>query len=469
MNGDTLAVRWNELITREHLPKLITMCMALWLHASNSMLTATTMPSAVEEIGGLHLISWTFALYLAGSISAAASMSIVVGRVGLRKAMMQAALVYMLGSVIVAMAPLMPILLVGRVFQGLGGGALIALVYVSQDRFFPNRLVPKVVALLSMVWMLAAFAGPAIGGAFSTWGIWRMAFWFFALQGFLLVPAIHYLMRGGKREPPVQGERIPIFRILFLCAAILLFSLSGAHFHAWISPLMVLGGSLALVFFILRDRSAIQGRILPLEATRLTHPIANGIATTFILSLSIMSFLVYGPYLLIELYGMTPLEAGFIVLIESLAWGSAAVMMSGFGARREPQIIRIGSAMVVLGLAVIALTFPNGMPWGMVAGVIVLNGGMGMMWGYIIKRVIGSVPAAEKDRAASMLPITQQTGFALGAALSGLIANSLGIEASAHTEVLPRVTFWLFAGFVPLALIGNWLAWRFVAARSPVS
>ena len=66
---------WRNLLTREYLPKLATMALALWLHASNSMLTATTMPSAVEEIGGLNLISWTFALYLAGSIVAAASIS----------------------------------------------------------------------------------------------------------------------------------------------------------------------------------------------------------------------------------------------------------------------------------------------------------------------------------------------------------------------------------------------------------
>ena len=91
MSSDTVAVRWDELITREHLPKLVTMGLALWLHATNSMLVATTVPSAVEEIGGLHLISWAFALYLAGSISAAASISMIVARLGLRRSLMRAA------------------------------------------------------------------------------------------------------------------------------------------------------------------------------------------------------------------------------------------------------------------------------------------------------------------------------------------------------------------------------------------
>ena len=227
LHDETGNVRWNELLRRDYLPRIAILCMAVWLHATNSMLTATTMPSAVDEIGGLSLISWTFALYLAGSISAAASMSMVVARLGLRRTMMSAAVVYTAGCVLVASAPQMPVLLLGRVLQGVGGGSLIALVYVAQDRFFPNRLVPKVVGLISMIWMLAALSGPAIGGAFANWGLWRMAFWFFAVQGLLLVPAIHGLLRNEVEPEAARRERIPWYRIAFLCAAILLFSLSG--------------------------------------------------------------------------------------------------------------------------------------------------------------------------------------------------------------------------------------------------
>ena len=85
------------------------MALALWLHASNSMLTATTMPSAVDEIGGLNLISWTFALYLAGSITAAASISLLVANLGLKSTMIRTAVVFSIGSVVVATAANMPV------------------------------------------------------------------------------------------------------------------------------------------------------------------------------------------------------------------------------------------------------------------------------------------------------------------------------------------------------------------------
>ncbi len=114
---------WLLSLSRKYWPKLAMMALALWMHASNSMLAATTMPSAVKEIGGLNLISWTFALSLAGSITAAASISLLVASYGLKKTMLRAALVFTGGCGVVALAPNMPILLVGRVFQGLGDGA----------------------------------------------------------------------------------------------------------------------------------------------------------------------------------------------------------------------------------------------------------------------------------------------------------------------------------------------------------
>ena len=162
---------------------------------------------------------------------------------------------------------------------------------------------------------------------------------------------------------------------------------------------------------------------------------------------------------------MSPLEAGFIVLIESLAWGSAAVVMSSTRAEHEPRLIRCGSATVIFGLVAMGLCLSNDQLAGLVVAIIFLNGGMGMMWGYIIKRVVGAAPAEEKDRTASLLPITQQSGFALGAALCGLIANGLGLESATSSFQLQQIAFWLFISFVPVAVLGNWLAWRFVGEQ----
>jgi hypothetical protein len=116
----------------------------------------------------------------------------------------------------------------------------------------------------------------------------------------------------------------------------------------------------------------------------------------------------------------------------------------------------------VIGLVGMALILPRGPIWAIALIVIVSNGGFGMMWGFIIKRIIGAASSLEKDRAGSLVPITQQTGFALGAAFAGLIANGLGVSEAISNEGMRTVSFWLFAGFIPVALVGNLTAWRFV-------
>jgi predicted MFS family arabinose efflux permease len=311
--------------------------------------------------------------------------------------------------------------------------------------------------------MLAAFSGPVIGGAFATAGEWRMAYWAFAVQGLVLLPAVRFLLQSSVPEVRVEAQAVPFVRLLLLASAILLVSISGAYYHPLASPLLVLLGCLAIVLFVLRDRGAGRGRMLPAEISDFSHAIGNGILAVLLLCISIMSFIVYGPLILIEMYGLTPLQAGFVVLVESLAWGTAAIVFSGTAQDAEPRLLRIGAALVLSGLVAMAFIFPRGWLWMLVFAVVVLNGGFGMMWGNIIKRIVAAAQPADKDRTSSLLPITQQTGFALGAASSGLIANGLGILDSPGPDEFRLVAFWLFAGFVPLALIGNLMMWRFVA------
>ena len=455
-------VKWREILTPQYAPKLAILAMSVWLHAANSNLTATTMPSAVAEVGGLHLISWAFALYLAGSICGGASISLVITRYGIRSTMCYAALLYAIGCVVAASAPSMQIILVGRTLQGLGGGALLALVYVAQDRFFPNRFVPKIVGCISMIWMISSFTGPTLGGAFATYASWRFAFWTFAFLAVLLIPAIRALLHASDTIASTTTAKFPFVRLCYLCASILMISMAGANFDPIASPLLVVGGICCFIFFLYRDQKASTSRMLPKEVLDFTHNIGNGVATTFLLSLCIMSFLVYGPLILIRLYGMNPLEAGFIIIIETIAWGSVAILFSGTPARFEPYLIRTGSALVVISLTMLAYVLPKATLWPVIVALILGNGGFGMMWGFIIRRIIDASAEGERDRTSSSVPITQQAGFAIGAALSGLIANSMGVSDGASIGLIEEIAFWLFAGFVPIAIIGNIFAWRFV-------
>ena len=80
------------------------------------------------------------ALYQLGGIISGASAGFAARRFGMRRLLLGAATLYALGCVASALAPEIGTMLVGRLVQGLGGGAMIALTYVATQVLFPERL-----------------------------------------------------------------------------------------------------------------------------------------------------------------------------------------------------------------------------------------------------------------------------------------------------------------------------------------
>ncbi len=461
-------VTWREVMARRRLPLILVMCLAVWLHAANTLLAATTLPEAVGDIGGLRLISWAFALYLMGSIMAAAVVSAFVARAGLRRAMLASALLYTLGCIACAAAPAMSALLAGRTVQGLGGGALVALVFIVQNRFFPDRLVPRVVACLSLTWMVAALSGPLIGGLFATAGLWRFAFWSFALQGVVLALLLYPMLSRARSDVPLEERQLPIVRLMLVAGAILAIAFAGAATSILVSAVFLAAGCMSVWLFAVRDAAASHAfRLLPRHAISLAHPVGCGIAMTFVFSLCMMSFSVYGPIVLIRLYGLTPFEAGLVLVTESLGWGAGALLLSGLAPGYEKRLIQLGSVLLAAGFPALTWFVAFGPLSLVVATAFIGTAGFGMMWGYVIKHVVANAGRDDRDRASSMLPSTQQTAFAIGAALTGIIANILGFEHMSQPGEFRTAALWLFGAFVPPALIGTWIAWRFSRLMSP--
>ncbi|MDP0995304.1 MFS transporter, partial [Klebsiella pneumoniae] len=90
-------------------------------------IATTILPSVVQDIGGIDYYAWNTTLFVTASILGSALSARLLGRLGPRGAYLVASLVFAGGSLACAFAPSMPVMLVGRLVQGLGGGFLFAL------------------------------------------------------------------------------------------------------------------------------------------------------------------------------------------------------------------------------------------------------------------------------------------------------------------------------------------------------
>jgi len=438
-------------------------CLGVWLHAADALVATTVMPSAVAEIGGLSYIYWTIALYELGSIIAGAVTGVAVVALGFRSAMTASAFTYAIGCAASALAPSMAVMLVGRLVQGLGGGAMLALSYVGVSLLFPERLWTRVLAIVSGVWGVSSLVGPFVGGVFASAGLWRGAFWVFGAQALVLV-ALTPMLVGARATSPPGASAVPGRQIAALTLGVLVLSLAGVQTDVRAMAALAAAG-LAVLALVLRLESGARTRLLPPTPLSFRVPWGAGYAMVLALATATVSFTVYGPLLMTRLFHVSPLTAGLMVATESIAWTLAAIAFARAGPAHEPALIRGGALLVTAGIVAFAATMPRGPVAALIPGGLLQGAGFGMCWAFVLRRIVASVADGERERASAAMPTLQMIGYAIGAAASGIVANALGLTEAAPGSVVRSVGCWVFAAFLPLALFGVGAAFRM--ARDP--
>jgi MFS family permease len=121
------ADRAHDLRAPGMMARFLLVGMGVWLHAADSLVTATIAPAIVLDLNGIAYINWTISLYQVGAIVAGAAAAAMCARWGIKRVFMGATLIYAGGCVMGAAAPNMGILVLGRLIQGMGGGMLLSL------------------------------------------------------------------------------------------------------------------------------------------------------------------------------------------------------------------------------------------------------------------------------------------------------------------------------------------------------
>ncbi|MGD9511070.1 MAG: MFS transporter [Geminicoccaceae bacterium] len=453
---------WAEIRATGQLGRFLLLCLGVWLHAADALVTATAMPAIVADIGGVPYVAWTLTLYQIGAIVAGAATALLCGRHGTGRVLGVAALLYGTGCLIAALAPSMAVLLLARLLQGLGGGALLSLGYIAIQQSFAEHLWGRLFGIQALLWAVGSLLGPLIGGVFVEFGFWRGVFWFFVPQAALL-----WLLAGSLAAPAGRRSQgaLPAGRMALLTVAALAIAQAGVTGGA-ASALALVAAGLALLWLAARlDRRAGE-RMLPAGLLSIGRPLGAGLLAVFALSVATTGFWAYGPLLLETLFGVAPLVSGYLLAAEALAWSAATMAIAAVPVSAGTLLIRIGTAMVSAGAAGLAIAVPAGSLAGIVACLLLQGCGMGLCWPAIVQRTVRCAEAAEATLAAAAPGTVQRIGFAVGAAATGIAANLAGLADGVSPAAARAASFWVFAAFIPVLAMALAAAWRFTAKGS---
>nr|WP_281378889.1 MFS transporter [Azospirillum oleiclasticum] len=419
------------------------------MHAVNVFIVTTILPSVVADIGGLDLYAWNTTLFVVASIVGAALCARLLHGVGPRGAYAVAALLFAAGTTVCAAAPAMPVMLMGRLAQGLGGGFLFGLSYAMIRIVFAEPLWPRAIALTSAMWGVATLIGPAVGGVFAEMGAWRAAFWSmvpvtlaFAVLAFLMLPA-GSKGEGGRRAPPLA-------QLALLTLAVLALSVGSLRPDPlWNAGGVAVAGLLIAALVVIDGR--LGSRLLPTGSYRPTTRLGRLFGSMCLLSVAVTSTETFVPLFLQVLHGRSPLVAGYLAALMAVGWTGGSIASSGLHGGAERPVLLLGPVVSLAGMLVLAALIPgSGGPAALAAICVALTAvgaGVGMGWPHLLTGVLRAAPAGETDLTSAAITTVQLVATALGAALAGMVVNMAGLTEPGGIGGTASAALWLFLVF----------------------
>ena len=443
---------WRELLGTRYLGTAVVLAGGVGLYATNEFLTISLLPNTIGEIGGSRLYAWVTSVYLVASVVAATMVSPMLLRVGARSSYVMGLTVFGVASLVCGAAPNMEILIAGRGLQGVAGGLLAGLGYAVINAALPRWLWTRGTAVVSAMWGVATVIGPATGGLFAEFGLWRWAFVAIALLTALMALLVPIALTAGRVDPSsaTPPMKVPVWSLLLMGSAALAVSVAQIPRNV-VAVVGLLAICVVLVGIFVFVDWRLHAAVLP--------PSVFGrgpLKWTYLTMTVLMAAAMVDTY--VPLFGqrlghLTPVAAGFLGAALAVGWTVSEIVSASL---ENPQaigrVIAAAPLVVVSGLALGAVTQRANASAGTAAvwalALLVAGIGIGMAWPHLSVRAMEYVnDPAEGAAAAAAINTVQLISAAFGAGLAGVVVNM----AEGGDVIEAR---WLFAVFTALSAAG---------------
>ena len=417
---------------------LVGVLLAVLLASMNQTIVSTAGPAIQKALGIENsLYSWITTAYLLASTALVPIYGKLSDLLGRKIIMIFGAVVFVVGSILCGLSTSVGALIVGRAVQGLGGAALLGLMFAVIADLYPIEQRSRYTALVGAVFSLATVLGSIVGGFVTDHYGWHAVFFISVpLGAIVLVPL--FLM------PPLKQhrDRAPFdfagaaLLILFSLTLLLALSLgktqvspgeSGYLWGSWQILSLLATSAVSLLAFIAVELRAAD----PIIDIRLfrnrTFAVAN--VATFLLGIVFFAATVFLPLYMVNVIGLSATNAGLTtfpltigLVVSSVIAGQAYARLGKFR-----PVIFAGGLFLMLGFVLMGYTLrvdstQAELTWKM----IVVGLGLGPILPMLTLAVQGTVRPHEIGAATGTNSFLRSLGSTIGIAFLGtLFATTL--------------------------------------------
>lgn len=439
--------RWREVVAGRRGGITLGLCVIELLAGMQMLITSATMPKVLDAIGGIEFYGWVFSGYSLAGLAAIPRAGRDADRHGAFRPLAEMMAIFAAGTILCGVAPSMILLAAARLVQGYGGGGLYTIAYGVVAKVYPERVRARVLALLTLVWVVSGLVAPAIGVAIANTAGWRWSFLvsipLVALSAALVLPRI-----AATPGDPSAAERMPL-RPPFELAAGVGLAVAALSTPAWWSTPVGLIGAAMIAHSL--------PHLLPVGTYTARPGLPAAVALAFLTGVGFFTADSYVTLLLTGVSGRTYAEAGVAVTLVSVSWSLSSWWQSRAVVNwSHAGLLRLGAVLLAAGVAGTAAALVDAPLLLVYTAWFVAGLGMGIAYPTLLIASMGTSEAGDEATVVAARMLGGRLAMSFGTGVGG-VSVALGAAAGASLRAGLAGTFGLAlaASIAAVALAGR--------------
>ncbi|WP_026556495.1 MFS transporter [Arthrobacter sp. 35W] len=381
----------------------------------------------------LHATATDTSWIITATLLAGAVVTPISGRLGdmfgKRRMLIISLALLTLGSILCAVTSSLPVMLAGRILQGLAAGAIPLGISILRDEL-PREKVGSAVATMSATMGVGGAIGLPVAALIAQNADWHVLFWTSAGMGVLALALVALVLPESPVRTPAKFDGVGAAGLMVGLVALLLPITKGADW-GWNSPLTL--GLFAAAAVVLVLWGVFELRVAsPLVDLRVSA--RPRVLFTNLASISV-GFAMYAmnlafPQLLMSPsatgygLGQTMVQAGLALAPGGLVMMLVSPVSARLTTRRGPKVtLMLGAAVIGAGYLLAFLLTAE--VWQVIAASMVIGAGIGLAYAAMPALIMGAVPLTETAAANGLNSLMRAFGTASSAAVMGVVLANM--------------------------------------------
>lgn len=426
----------------------------------NVDVTAVTvaLPAMAREFGvEIDSLQWVLTAYLLAITAVLPFFGRLSDSIGRKRILNLGLLIFVLASLCVAIAPTLGVLILFRVFQGIGASMTMATITPIALAIFPAGQRGRILGIIGSMVAAGTLLGPALGGLLTGAFGWRSIFLINLPIGLLgAVGTVVLLPADSRQKSRALQMDFPGLALFIAFSSTLLLGLGFGPrigWSNWVVVVLLASSAISLALFIVYELRVAR----PLIDLRLfRRPVYGwGMLAAFLSYILMLLPAFLFPLYLHEVLGWSIGVTGLLMTFQALAMLLVSPV-SGWWSDRVGSRCPALAALAVMFFTFVAASFlgSESEPWPVASILALLGASVGLFSSPNVSAVMGDLGEEQSGTANGTIATVRNLGRAMGVAITVLIYQVFA--GTSATAGIPADRF--LTGFQGVLLVGAALA-----------